>query len=369
LSAKKEKKPSMEDYMITKNPYEKLRDYLNQLPLGFPETPSGVELKILKKLFSESEAELALLLTPIPEETHQIAGRNAIPMEGLEESLESMSKKGLIFRIRRQEKTLYNLAPFMIGLYEYSVEKMDRELAELCRQYYDEAYQEEMGASNVPGFKVIPITQNIDADLVLFPYEKLKEEVRASRKIAVAECVCRKETRLMDHGCDYPRETCLSFGSAAEYYIENGMGREINSEEAIRILEEADKAGLVHAGANTTHLSNICNCCPCCCASMKGMVQKGHDRQKYMNAIYEAVVDMTACLSCEECSNRCPVKAITVDETAVINRDKCLGCGLCAAVCPTEALSLHLRADRQEPFRNTFELGMAILKGKNEIHP
>ena len=45
---------------------------------------------------------------------------------------------------------------------------------------------------------------------------------RAARRIAVADCVCRKETRLLDHGCDYPRETCLSFGVAAEYYIENG---------------------------------------------------------------------------------------------------------------------------------------------------
>ena len=142
----------MDDKMISKNPYERLRDYLNQLPLGFPETQSGVELKILKKLFSESEAELALLLTPAPEETLQIAGRTGIPMDGLEENLASMSKNGLIFRIRRQGKTLYNLAPFMIGLYEYSVNKMDQELAELCRQYYDEAYQEEMGASNIPGF-------------------------------------------------------------------------------------------------------------------------------------------------------------------------------------------------------------------------
>ena len=75
----------MEDKMISKNPHERLRAYLNQLPLGFPETRSGVELKILKKLFSESEAELALLLTPSPEETHQIAERNDIPMDGLEE--------------------------------------------------------------------------------------------------------------------------------------------------------------------------------------------------------------------------------------------------------------------------------------------
>ncbi|MGA3083840.1 MAG: 4Fe-4S binding protein [Thermodesulfobacteriota bacterium] len=350
--------------MIPSDPYIKLREYLDQLPLGYPKTESGVELKILKKLFSEAEAELAVLLTPFPEEARQIAERKRIDLEGLEEKLESMSKKGLIFRIRRQGKTLYNTAPFMIGLYEYSVKKMDRELAEFCRQYYDEAYQDEMGASNVPGFKVIPVTQKIDADLVLFPFEKLKAEVRAARKIAVAECVCRKETRLMQHGCDYPRETCLSFGVAAEYYIENGMGREIKADEAIKILEEADQAGLVHAGANTGHLSNICNCCPCCCASMKGMVIKGHNKEKYMNALYEAMVDGDACVACEECSNRCPVKAITVEETAVVNRDKCLGCGLCAGVCPSEAIHLHLRTDRQELFKNTFELGLAVLKGK-----
>ena len=354
--------------MIRSDPYIKLREFLDQLPLGYPKTESGVELKILKKLFSEAEAELAVLLTPIPEEAQQIAERNGIPMEGLEEKLESMSKKGLIFRIRRQGKTLYNTAPFMIGLYEYSVEKMDRELAELCRQYYDEAFQNEMGVSHIPGFKVIPITQKVDADLVLFPFEKLKAEVRAARKISVAECVCRKETRLMDHGCDYPRETCLSFGVAAEYYIENGMGREIKADEAIKILEEADQAGLVHAGANTEHLANICNCCPCCCASMKGMVTKGHNKEKYMNALYEAVVDAEACVACEECSNRCPVKAITVEEIAVINRDKCLGCGLCAGVCPSEAIHLHIRTDRQEPFKNTFELGLGILKGKKETY-
>jgi Na+-translocating ferredoxin:NAD+ oxidoreductase subunit B len=353
--------------MVPTDHFIQLRDFLDRLPLGYPKTHSGVEMKILKKLFTESEAELAVLLSPIPEEAWQIADRNDISIEGLEEKLEIMSKKGLIFRIRRQGKTLFSTAPFMIGLYEYSVNKMDRELAEYCRQYYEEAYQDEMGASQVPGFKVIPITQKVDADLVLFPFEKLKAEVRAARKISVTDCVCRKETRLLDHGCDYPRETCLSFGVAAEYYIENGMGREIDSEEAIRILEETDQAGLVHAGANTGHLSNICNCCPCCCASMKGMVTKGHQKEKYMNALYEAVVETEACLACEECGLRCPVKAITVDEAAVVNRDKCLGCGLCAGVCPSEAITLYLRPDRQEPFKNTFELGLAVMEGKKRI--
>ncbi len=64
-----------------------------------------------------------MLLSPVPEEVSEIAKRTGLDEKELEQRLEAMSKKGLIFRIRREGKTLYNAAPFMIGLYEYSVKK------------------------------------------------------------------------------------------------------------------------------------------------------------------------------------------------------------------------------------------------------
>jgi ferredoxin len=269
---------------MSDSPYSKLQEFLDRFPLGFPRTDSGVEIRILRNLFTEEEARVAVLLSPMPEEASRIAGRAGIDEAQLASKLESMSKRGLIFRVRRRGRTHFSSAPFMIGLYEYL-------------------------------------------------------------------------------------ETCLSFGVAAEYYIENGLGREIGAEQALEILEDADRAGLVHAGANTRHLSNICNCCPCCCASMKGITTRGHDRVKYLNALYEAAIDPEACTGCGDCLQRCPVRAITLEDWARVNRDRCLGCGLCAGVCPVEAVALRGREDRQEPFERVLDLGLAILRGKEANAP
>ncbi len=344
--------------------YLRLREFLDRLPLGYPATTSGVEMKILKRLFTPEEAEAAMLLSPLPEEAAAIAGRAGVEPHALEASLEAMSRKGLVFRIRRGGRALYSTAPFMIGLYEYSVEKMDAELAALYHEYYETAYRDEMGASGVPGFKVLPISETVQAELTAYPYLKLIEQVRAARVIAVADCVCRKEAGLVGEGCDHPRETCLSFGAAADYYIENGIGRRIDAEEAIRILEEADRSGLIHAGVNTRHLSNLCNCCPCCCASMKGITQKGMERHRFLNAVFYASVSRDGCSGCGDCVERCPVGAMQVGETATADPGKCLGCGLCAGACPGGVITMVLREDREEPFERVMDLGLAIMEGK-----
>ncbi len=346
--------------------YGELREFLDRLPLGFPATASGVELEILRRLFTPEEAEIAMLLSPFPEEAASIAERAGTDSRNLEEALEAMSRKGLVYRVRRGGRTLYNTAPFMIGLYEYSVERMDAELASLYRQYYDAAYREEMAASDVPGFKVLPICEEVEADLTPYPYLNLIEAVRAARVIAVADCICRKEAELTGEACGHPRETCLSFGAAAEYYIENGIGRRIDAEEAVRILEECDRSGLVHAGVNTKHLSNLCNCCPCCCASMKGITKLGMDKHAFLNAIFRATVDEDACTGCGECWERCPVRAVEVVEAAAVNREKCLGCGLCAGACPAGAISMLLREEWEEPFERVVDLGLAIMEGKRK---
>jgi electron transport complex protein RnfB len=48
--------------------YRKLQMYLDSLPIDYPETESGVEIRILKSLFTPQEAEIALKLKFIPQE-------------------------------------------------------------------------------------------------------------------------------------------------------------------------------------------------------------------------------------------------------------------------------------------------------------
>lgn len=353
--------------MGPQKPYKKLRKFLDKFPIGFPETQSGVEIDILKRLFTKEEAKVATFLSPIPSTVSQIARKYDVDHEYLGDLLDSMSKKGLIFRMERDGKVYYNAAPFMIGLYEYSVKRLDTSLAKLFNQYYKEAFMEELGGSGVPGFKVVPIEENIEVNTTLYPYHKLIESIKNARVISVTDCICRKEARLLGDGCDYPLETCLSFGVAAEYYIENGIGREISADEAIDIIKKADEAGLVHAGVNSKHLSNICNCCPCCCASMKGITQYGLDKHRFLNALFISNITQELCISCCQCIERCPVEAIYMEDYAIVNEDLCLGCGLCVSVCPENAISINLREEREEPYDRVVKLGEAIYRGKKKL--
>ncbi len=350
--------------MASDDLYERLRAFLDRFPIGFPRTSSGVELVILKRLFTGEDAEAVLMLTALPEDAAAIAARTGTDEQTVSERMESLADRGLAFRMRRGEKTLFNAVPFMIGLYEYSVQHMDAELARLYSEYYEAAFQAEMAAGDVPGFKVIPIGHTLREDMVLMPSCMLEDRVRAARIISVAPCICRKEAELTGTPCGLPRETCLHFGVAAEFYIENGIGRKISADEALAIIRKADEAGLVHAGVNTRHLSNLCNCCPCCCASMKGITSKGLDRHGYLNALFEAVIDDSSCSGCGVCADRCPVHAVTIEDIAIVDRKMCLGCGLCSTACPAEAITMRLRHDREEPFETVMDLGAAIWKGK-----
>jgi Na+-translocating ferredoxin:NAD+ oxidoreductase subunit B len=73
--------------------YEKLRQRLDMFPQGFPRTPGGVELDILRHLFTPEEGEIMLALRPFPEPASVIAARISLDAEELGKQLYEMSRK------------------------------------------------------------------------------------------------------------------------------------------------------------------------------------------------------------------------------------------------------------------------------------
>ncbi|MBU2550620.1 MAG: 4Fe-4S binding protein [Proteobacteria bacterium] len=323
--------------------YRRLQRHLHQHPMGFPPTKSGVEIKLLSKMFEPEEAEITLAMAARPERPEDIAGRLGLAPEVLSERLETMARKGLIMRRRSADGLTYNLEPYVFGICEFQIHRLDLEFLDLMDRYAVEAFGKEIWAAPSPYFRVIPTQRSISTQIEVYPYDRVTEIIERAEKIAVADCFCRVSAKMRGKGCDAPLRNCMMFSSHAEYYVENGWpARMVDRREALDILKEADEAGLIHNTQNAAAGPQvICNCCTCCCGIM-GTVKQFNLHERVGRSDYYSHIDEDECVGCGECVERCPFEAIFLEnDTARVNLDRCLGCGLCTAACSTGALTLH----------------------------
>lgn len=345
--------------------YEALADHLDRLPEGFPRTPTGVEIRILRRLFSPEEAALAQHLTLMPEPPEVIAARASGEIEETSCALAEMSRKGLILRTRKGDQTLYLAAQFIVGIWEFHVNDLDVDLIRDVNEYVPHFFKQSWQLKS-PQLRTIPIQRALPSEQVIMPYEEARAIISEQDKILVAPCICRREHQMTGNGCDRPLETCLVFGSGAQYYEENGLGRSISREEALKILEEAEKAALVLQPSNTRKVVNICTCCGCCCQILKNLKRLPRPAESAATNYY-AVVDRDCCSGCETCLGRCQMEAIEMDgEAASVLRERCIGCGLCVTTCPEEALMLREKPDAEKfiPPLNKMERFKWIAEGR-----
>ena len=167
--------------------YEKLRKHLDSMPAGFPKTESGVEIRLLKKLFTEQEAEMACRMSLRPETAEQVAKRLGRDQGEIADFLYGMSKKGLLMRNRAGDKTFYMSAMFLVGIFEYQVGNLDREFVDLVRQYSREAMHREMICPDTPQLRVVPVQESLDAAMEIAPYDELRKILSSQKVIALAD--------------------------------------------------------------------------------------------------------------------------------------------------------------------------------------
>lgn len=346
--------------------YKRLARHLDSLPAGFPPADSGVELRILKRLFTPQEAEIAAGLTMMPEGADAIARRLNTDPGPLADTLAEMSRKGLIFRLSKNGETRYMAAQFVIGIWEYHVNDLDPDLIRDFNEYVPTLMKKGWERTETKQLRVVPVARSISAQTTVMPYDEVEMLVRKQKKIVVAPCICRKEHDMVGEGCGRPLETCLVFGGGAYFYEENGLGRVIDGDEAVDLLHKGVAAGLVLQASNSQRPMNICMCCGDCCQILKNLNPLDAPADAVCTS-FRAEADPDACTACEACAVRCQMAAIEMAETARVLAHRCIGCGLCVAACESDALRLVEKApdERHVPPAHTVEtyLNMARERG------
>ena len=347
--------------------YRDLQRHLDRMPIPFPATSSGVEIRILKRLFSPQDARIALCLSAMPEPVAAIQRRLGREMtrEALGEALDGMAERGLIQRYPGKRGPNYGKAVFVIGIYENQLNRLTPELERDVRLYFDEAFARAIHTKRSPQMRIVPVNRTIVPERGVARYDDIRETVRASAgPFAVMNCICRQGKALVGEPCSqtHTNENCLTLGVAAKAMVNRGVGRFVSREEMLGMLDQADREGLVLEPQNAQDPIFVCCCCGCCCGVLT-TAKKLPRPAEFFRATYHAAVDAAVCQECGTCETRCQMDAVGPHAGATrVDMERCIGCGLCVSTCPSGALRLEKRTAVKVPPRDTAALYAQIFR-------
>ncbi|MBN2677330.1 MAG: 4Fe-4S binding protein [Anaerolineaceae bacterium] len=316
---------------------------LDRLPNGFPQTPSRVEIRILKKIFSPEEAALAGQLTGKYETIKEIATRAGLNEGDINRALLSMAQRGLLWAERQDGRIRFRLAPFVVGIYEAQLHILDHELAHLVEDYFLEGGVKGLMTPQPSLHRVVPAQKAVKTEWIL-PYDDIRSIILESKTFNVRDCICRVQKDQIGETCRFPVHTCLNF-SHTERPPSAG---DVSQSEALELLDQCEEIGLVHTVNNVAKgVFYVCNCCGCCCGILRGITEFGIENS-VARANYYAIINPEACTGCGTCIERCQVSAISDDNgVSVIDLKRCIGCGLCVTGCPSQAVHLERKPEAE----------------------
>jgi ferredoxin len=324
--------------------FRRLQQQLDQYSIGFPNSDSGIEIELLKEMFTEEEAAMFTEMTAELETPESVARRLKRPAEEVAARLEDMAGKGLLFRRRQGGAAAYSAAPFIHGLLEFQVDRSDKDVKKIIKlagQYINEKLKKNMAEGSDLFMRTIPVHRSIPNTTQVAPYENACEILRNEERIVVTDCACRKQKSYFGKDCGKPMEVCFMFGPMGEYYVENGLGREIDLQEALGILEKGHDAGLITQAGAAVKPFTMCNCCVCCCGFLRA-AGKHPNPADLVFSNHTVRMDAVRCSGCGTCATRCGMGAVKLNDKGVSETDlrRCIGCGLCVTTCPEGAREL-----------------------------
>jgi electron transport complex protein RnfB len=305
-----------------------------------------------------------------PRPVEAIASDAGISPEDAETMLEAMADRPVVFSREKGGKKSYGLLPTIPGLFEFPFMKgggtpMHNRLATLWKEYHDDSLGDSFSGNPTPVARVIPVEQALDITTHVHPYEEVARLIDNVDYIGLSLCACRVSA----NACDHPKEVCLLFDGTGRFLVERGYAREIDREEARKVLDRAEDSGLVHTSSNSADRATfICNCCPCCCTILTCRTHL--DLQNaFATSGFQAQVDANTCTGCEICvDERCPMGAIEIiEDVAEVAAETCIGCGLCVSGCPFEAITLERRSEQPEVPETIKDMSVRVLKEKGKL--
>jgi Na+-translocating ferredoxin:NAD+ oxidoreductase subunit B len=347
--------------------YRILQKHLDTMPIGYPSTPTGVELRLLTQMFTAEEAEAALNIGWRPEtfdEIYRRARLRGFLEEDFRELIDSMASKGCIYSSISGDQKRYACHPLVVGMYEMQLNRLTSNLYLDLRNYILQRFSVEYYTSEVRQMRVIPIHTSVTPQLAIAAYDDIRQIVdQANDRISVSDCICRAAKDSIGEHCRTTerRELCIQFRDFHDIYMRNGIGRAISKQEAFELLDQNEKEGLVLMPTSLQEPQFVCSCCRCCCGILElvGIMPRSVD---FVESNYMARLDAKACNGCGKCKARCHMEAILFEgkKAVSIDKRKCIGCGLCVPACPKGSLALVRKDKEFLPPRDLEELYSVI---------
>ena len=314
--------------------------------IGFP--GSKTMERILEMLFgTDDEKRIA---ESLPGTIGDIVSKTGFSLLQAETALKELVRKGAVAQ-KLTEAGQYRLLPAMIELRDSTVLCPDapQELFELWDRIISSELEQLIPLARSMKFdpltRVLPIEKSIKSQDTVLDVDSARKIFEDADLITVIPCACRTQAQRVgkrDSNCPAPKDSvCMQTNRFAEITLKRGVGKQIDKSEALRRLEAAEEAGLVHLVRNNVKKDMfMCNCCACCCVGLHTLIRQYQYIEGIAKSRFSAMINESVCTACGVCADRCLFGAISVDTVASVNPDLCFGCGNCVAVCPEEAFEL-----------------------------